>query len=360
MLMLDTVDFPVVFWGALRAGVVPVPINTLLTAGLVGYILADSRAEAIVISAPLLPACCRFCATLRVAANYRLGAGRFVAGSIDDPRAVAFEDFLAGGEPETPAVARLAGRGGVLAVFVGLDRRAERACGTCMAACARPRRRTARRCCGSRPDDVMFSAAKAFHAYGLGNAMTFPMSVGARAVLLPDRPTPDAVLETMRRSADHLRRRADAVRVVAGAIRRSGRARARTGCGAASPPARRCPSDIGVRWRAVVGVDILDGIGSTEMLHIFCQQPPGRRALRHQRRARAGLRARWWSMNTAGRCRTARRANWWCAGPARRMGTGTSARRARRTFRGEWTLYRRYLYARCRRVITASTAAATR
>src|SRR5262249_18890052 len=47
--------------------------------------------------------------------------------------------------------------------------------------------------------DLMFSIAKAFHAYGLGNSMTFPMSVGAAAVLLPDRPTPDAVLATIRR-----------------------------------------------------------------------------------------------------------------------------------------------------------------
>ncbi len=55
LLMLDTVDFPVVFWGALRAGVVPVLVNTLLPADQVGYILADSRAAALVISAPLLP-----------------------------------------------------------------------------------------------------------------------------------------------------------------------------------------------------------------------------------------------------------------------------------------------------------------
>ena len=52
---------------------------------------------------------------------------------------------------------------------------------------------------GMRADDLVFSAAKLFFAYGLGNAMTFPMSVGAAAVLLPDRPTPDAVISTMRR-----------------------------------------------------------------------------------------------------------------------------------------------------------------
>src|ERR1700722_6382986 len=55
MLMLDTIDFPIVFWGALRAGVIPVPINTLLTPELVRYVLEDSRAEAVAISAPLLP-----------------------------------------------------------------------------------------------------------------------------------------------------------------------------------------------------------------------------------------------------------------------------------------------------------------
>ena len=52
LLLLDTIDFPVAFWGAMRAGVVPVPINTLLTHEMVGYVLADSRAEAVVISAP--------------------------------------------------------------------------------------------------------------------------------------------------------------------------------------------------------------------------------------------------------------------------------------------------------------------
>src|ERR1041385_6566147 len=54
LLMLDTIDFPIAFWGALRAGVVPVPINTLLPAEITGYILRDSRAAALCVSAPLL------------------------------------------------------------------------------------------------------------------------------------------------------------------------------------------------------------------------------------------------------------------------------------------------------------------
>ena len=56
LLLLDTVDFPIAFWGAIRAGVVPVPINTLLTHEIVGYILSDCRADALLISAPLAAA----------------------------------------------------------------------------------------------------------------------------------------------------------------------------------------------------------------------------------------------------------------------------------------------------------------
>src|SRR5438094_5348795 len=56
LVMLDTIDFPIAFWGALRAGVIPVPINTLLPAEIAGYILKDSRAAALFVSAPLLPA----------------------------------------------------------------------------------------------------------------------------------------------------------------------------------------------------------------------------------------------------------------------------------------------------------------
>ena len=120
----------------------------------------------------------------------------------------------------------------------------------------------------------MFSAAKAFHAYGLGNSLTFPMSVGAAAVLLPDRPTPDAVLEMMRaHNPTHVRRRADAVCGAAGqSVYRPGR---RIGPAAPLHLGRRgAAGGHRRRWRRMVGVDILDGIGSTEMLHIFISNRP--------------------------------------------------------------------------------------
>ena len=199
MLMPDTVDFPVVFWGALRAGVIPVPVNTLLTPDMVRYVLDDSRAEAVAISEPLLP---DFLPVLRDAASLRkiivVKPDGTVPDRVDDPRAAGFGDFLANGDPTTPTIpvspdeiafwlyssGSTGAPKGVRHVHGSLRATAE-TYGSQVLKIA--------------DDDVMFSAAKAFHAYGLGNSMTFPMAAGARTVLLPDRPTPDAVLNTISR-----------------------------------------------------------------------------------------------------------------------------------------------------------------
>jgi 4-hydroxybenzoate-CoA ligase len=269
MLLPDTVDFPVVFWGALRAGVIPVPVNTLLTPDLVQYVLADSRAEAIVLAEPLLPGLLRVLhATPSLRKIIVARPDGSPPGAVHDPRAVALGDFLVGGDPQTPSVAAspdevafwLYSSGstgapkGVRHVHGSLRATAD-TYGTQVLQIA--------------ADDVMFSAAKAFHAYGLGNSMTFPMAVGAKAVLLSDRPTPDAVLDTMQRCQPS---------IFAGVptLYASLLSNPMIGPNAGSTRLRRCisagealPEDIGVRWKRVVGVDILDGIGSTEMLHIF-------------------------------------------------------------------------------------------
>ena len=127
---------------------------------------------------------------------------------------------------------------------------------------------------GIRESDVLFSAAKLFFAYGLGNALTFPLSVGATAVLMAERPTPASVFKRLKEhkptifygvptlfggllaSPDLPRREELALRVC-------------TSAGEA------LPADIGRRWTQHFGVEILDGIGSTEMLHIFISNRPG-------------------------------------------------------------------------------------
>jgi 4-hydroxybenzoate-CoA ligase len=127
---------------------------------------------------------------------------------------------------------------------------------------------------GIREDDVVYSAAKLYFAYGLGNAMTFPMSVGATSVLLPHRATPDAVFALMRRHRPTVFFGVPTLYAAMLAHKDIS-----TGCG--SDRLRVCvsagealPAPLGQRWRDAVGVDILDGIGSTELLQTFLSNRP--------------------------------------------------------------------------------------
>ncbi len=269
ILLLDSIEFAVAFWGAIRAGVVPVPVNTLLPPEQAAYILADSRASLAVVSDRLLPGLAPVLGALPNAPGIVAAAHE---GCGAPPGTTAYPAFLAGDGTFAPMDASpdatafwLYSSGstsapkGVLHVHSSLRATADT---------------FARQVLGIGPDDVVFSVAKLFFAYGLGNAMTFPFSVGGQAVLLPHRPTPDAVLELCRRHDPTvlcgvptffagMLAHPDAARLGAG------RLRVCTSAGEALPAA------IGEAWRRVVGVDILDGIGSTEMLHIFLSNQPG-------------------------------------------------------------------------------------
>ena len=303
MCMHDDVDFPAVFWGAIKAGCVPVPINTMLTSDDYAHLLRDSRARIVVVSDALLD---RFapaladqphleqvviagdagCGGTPTPAPVESGVKPAEAARTDsadrtrsstgtaDPGRHRLPDLLAGasshldpapttrddvafwlytsGSTGTPKGSMHLHRDLVTtAVHYGV--------GTL----------------GIREDDVVYSAAKLFFAYGLGNGMTFPFHVGATAVVLAGRPTPDAVMAILR---EHRPTIFYGVPTLYGAMlalpdAAAGDAGSRLRLAVSAGEA--LPAEIGAAWEARFGAPILDGLGSTEMLHIFLSNRRG-------------------------------------------------------------------------------------
>jgi 4-hydroxybenzoate-CoA ligase len=189
---------------------------------------------------------------------------------------------------------------------------------------------------GIREDDVVFSGAKLFFAYGLGNAMSFPMSVGATAVLLPARPTPETVFDVMRRHRP-------TIFYGVPTLYASLLAHADVGPGAGSDRLRLCvsagealPAHLGERWRAKVGVDILDGIGSTEMLQTFLSNRPSDIRYGSSGKPVPGYEARIVDDNGCD-VRDGEIGELIVRGPSAGEGYWNQRAKSRHTFAGEWT-----------------------
>jgi benzoate-CoA ligase len=116
-------------------------------------------------------------------------------------------------------------------------------------------------------DDLCYSTTKLFHAYGLGNGMTFPMSVGATAVQVRGPSRPDKILATVARHRPSL---FFSVPALYAAMLKAPTGADFSSVRACVSAAEALPAVIQERWQAMAGVPILDGIGSTEMLHIYC------------------------------------------------------------------------------------------
>ena len=260
LLMHDTVDWPVAFLGCLYAGVVPVAVNTLLTPADYAYMLVHSRAQAAFVSTALAPALTQAMSEVPHEVKHVVETSEFSSLTAQHARAptaapTAADDIgfwlYSSGSTGRPK--------GTVHTHANLYWTSE--------LYGKP-------ILGLREDDVVFSAAKLFFAYGLGNALTFPLSVGATVVLMAERPTPSAVFKRLIEQGPTI---FYGVPTLYAAMLASPELPTRTQVKLriAVSAGEALPKDIGERFKAHFGCEVLDGIGSTEMLHIFLSNREG-------------------------------------------------------------------------------------
>jgi benzoate-CoA ligase family protein len=274
--MADGLELMSLFLGALRIGAVPVPVSTMLTAGDLSVLALDSRARLLAVTPDTT--------ALAVAAA---GSSPYLRDVVvvGDPlplppslRVRAWSEFLAAaGQAATEAVATpeltVTDSPGFWLYTSGTT-------GTPKGAMHRhgslrdTAQTYAREVLAIRPDDVCYSVAKLFFAYGLGNSLTFPFSVGARTVLDPARPTPAGAAEILTRYRPTLFFGVPTfyAALLAAEIPAEAFASVRLCLSAGEP----LPAALYARFTRRYGVELLDGIGSTEALHIFLSNRPGR------------------------------------------------------------------------------------
>ncbi len=273
MITLDSPAFVASFFGSIKVGAVPIPTNTLLKPPDYEYLLNDSRARVLLISAPLVPQVAPILERLRYLRHI------VVVGEADvgrPPRRIAvhrYEELMASApnerDPEMMSKDDAcfwlysSGTTGFPKGAVHLQHD--------MLYCAHF---YAQQVLGINEQDRTFSVAKLFFAYGLGNGLYFPFSVGATTILYPGKPDPHTFYRIITEHKPTLffsvpTAYAAMLSVEDTSAYDMSSVRLCVSAGEALPPA------LYERWKERFGVEILDGIGSTEVLHIFISNRPG-------------------------------------------------------------------------------------
>ncbi len=279
LLAHDTVHWPAIFWGAMRAGVIPVALNTLLSRDQYHYILADTRAKALFVSPalleivePILPQLPHLKQVFVVSAT---ATENTVAGRIDYATALAQQ-------PPQAETADTCNDDVAFWLYSSGSTGMPKGVPHVHTSLMETARLFAQGILQIGEEDVVFSAAKLFFAYGLGNAMSFPMSVGATAILWPDRPTPEAVFAILKKHQPSIFYGVPTLYAAMLAHPDCAREDSSAELMRCAAKLRHCvsagealPAEVGARWKSVFAVDIIDGVGSTELLHIFLSNRPG-------------------------------------------------------------------------------------
>jgi benzoate-CoA ligase family protein len=277
MLMADSPDFVTVYLAAMRIGAIPVPVSTMLRPDGVAELLIDSRARLLAVSPQFASVAAQAAAQAPELTGMLVGGGQDGAqasadGETSAPAPVHGLDELAATTPD-PGVYRTTADSPAFWLYTsgttGAPKGAMHRHGSVPVVCET----YGSQVLGIRRDDRCLSAAKAFFAYGLGNSVLFPLSVGAAAILEPSPSRPAVLAELVRKFATTLffagptffanMLNADLPRDALAGVR------------LAASAGEALPAALQTRWTSRFGIEILDGIGMTEMLHIFLSNHPG-------------------------------------------------------------------------------------
>jgi benzoate-CoA ligase family protein len=266
MVMADSPHFAVVYLAAMRVGAIPVPVSTMMRADGIADLLRDSRARFLAVSHEFAAAA----ESAAAAASELEGilADAPLSSSVpvhllDDLAASAPDQSLYDTSADSPAFwLYTSGTTGTPKAAMHRHGAIEVVCQT-----------YGTQVLGINRDDRCLSAAKAFFAYGLGNSLLFPLSVGAAAVLNPVPARPDVLAEAAAKYGATLFFAGPSF--FAAMLRAGMPSDALAGVRLAASAGEALPAQLYQRWTGHFGIDILDGIGMTEMLHIFLSNRPG-------------------------------------------------------------------------------------
>ncbi|MGA3174523.1 MAG: benzoate-CoA ligase family protein [Syntrophorhabdales bacterium] len=278
ILMLDVPQFHAVFWGAIKIGAVPIPVNTMLTAGDYEYYLNDSRARVLVLSEQLVPV------VTQIQGDLLYLRDMIVISETEGAR-IPFRQMYRRAPMSLKTEYTMKDDVGFWLYSSGSTGSPKGAIHSQYDMVAASNA-FGKEVLGLTEDDILFSAARLFFAYGLGNACYLPFSAGASVVLNPQPPNPQGVFHHLERFRPTVffgvptlygqmleyKEKLDKERGAPpdpDARHEFSSVRICVSAGEALPP------DLYYRWKKRFGVDILDGIGSTEMLHIFISNVPG-------------------------------------------------------------------------------------